>query len=209
MRAILAVGLTSVAVHAAAGNTVYRCLGADGVVAFQDQPCPHHEQQKLLHLPYLTPTPPTPNPVPPPPASVATPPIIAAPVDAPPQPQVPTLYACTNAVNGNIYISRSGQPAPYTAPLNMVGDWTLPLHSGAASHASAPELNRHPANLGSVTAYSVWVQDACRILSREETCDALRQQRKANKQKLKYAFDDSRNQLQQRAAQLSKDLAGC
>lgn len=194
-------------------DTVFRCVGSDGVVAFQDQPCAPSEPQKVLHLRDVPPPPPTALPPPAPPSTPVVTAKPAAPRRAPPRARVPTLYSCTNAVNGDHYVSRNGRPQPYTAPLGMVDIAQRPLSqafgAGSGSHLSAPETNRHPPNLGYGTAYSVWVQDRCRRLSRSEACAELQHQSDANDQKLKYAFGDDRGELQRRGDQLTKELAGC
>lgn len=210
---MLAAAVSSVG--SASADTVYRCVGSDGVVAFQDHPCAGNKPQTVLHLRDVA-APPAPAPTASPPATRSAPSVpnvVAKPAAKPAPPPLPALYTCTNAVNGDHYVSRNGHPPPYTAPLGMVDIARQPLSqaygAGGGSHLSAPELSRSPPNLGRGIAYSVWVQDVCRPLSRRETCAQLRHERDANAAKLKYAFGDGRGALQQRARQLATELAGC
>lgn len=202
--------LTLSGMTAAFADTVYRCVGRDGVVAFQDQPCARHEPQEVLHLRDVPPPPVMPA------AAVApSPPVVTAKPAPPPAPRtpVPVLYSCTNAVNGNPYVSRNGHPQPYTAPLGMVNIMQQPLSqafgAGSGTHLSAPETMRHPPSLGRGMAYSVWVRDACRRLSRDQVCAELRRESDDNTADLKYAFGAERGALERRATQLRAERAGC
>lgn len=214
----LAFGMTlvlmSLATGAAQADTVYRCVGADGVVSFQDHSCLHHEGQTVLHLRDVIPAPAAT--VAGAAAAVDTPSPVAQPAAAPSaplRPSLPALYACLSAVNGNTYVSRTGDPPPYTVPLGISGYIQQPLGlaygTGTGTHLSAPEAGQPPVSLGYAPGYSIWVQDACRLLSRDETCSELQREANAIKAKLQYAFGDDREPLLQRAAQLEAELAAC
>jgi hypothetical protein len=124
------------------------------------------------------------------------------------------MYACVRATDGKTYLSDHGDPAPYQAPYGVVGAGQLPLSEvyGAdrgGAGISAPEANRGRVSPGLVANNYVWVQDQCRELDVEETCQALQDAYDQNEQKLRNAFKSQRPPLERREAQLQAQLANC
>jgi hypothetical protein len=203
---LLAAGLMR---HADAATTVYECTAADGRVTYQDTPCPAGQRQHTMQVADAPTTPPP----------AAAPPVPATSTEAPPSPPRPTaplpvMYACVRATDGKSYLSGNGNPAPYQAPYGVLGAEQLPLSEvygpdrGGAG-ISAPEANRGRVTSGLVANNYVWVQDQCRQLDVEETCEALQDAYDKNEHKLDNAFKSQRAPLEKREAQLQAQLANC
>jgi hypothetical protein len=208
---------------AAAATTVYRCTTARGQVVFQDTPCPAAQRQHVLALPEVPAVAGSVLPAAPPadreqaeadaPASplpsaapVAPLPVMVAPL--------PVLYACTRATDGQTYLSRKGDPAPYLAPFGMLGAQQMPLSdvygtTRGKAGMSAPESNRGRVTSTLVANNYVWVQDRCRELTPEETCRALDDADDENARKLRRAFKSDRAPLERRDAELKAQLLNC
>ena len=125
---------------------------------------------------------------------------------------LPHMYACQNATNGKTYLSRNGNPRPYLAPFGVLGALQQPLgdvYGRGGAGASAPELNRGRITGGLIANNYVWVQDLCRPLSRQETCEELQRAYDENAHKLKQAFDSERAPFEQREAELRAQLTNC
>lgn len=195
----------------ATATTIYECTAADGRVIYQDTPCRPGQQQRTMQV--------ADAPSSPPPA--ATPPAPETPADAAPPPPapgpaapLPVMYACVRATDGKTYLSDNGNPAPYQAPYGVLGAEQLPLSDvygpdrGGAG-ISAPEANRGRVTSGLVANHYVWVQDQCRELDVEETCQALQDAYDRNEHQLDNAFKSQRPPLEKREAQLQAQLAGC
>lgn len=197
-----------------AATTVFKCKASDGRVVYQDKPCDRAQQQQTLQLPDDSPSlPPAPAPAPPP-VAPAAPAAQASPPPAAPTAPLPVMYGCIRATDGKPYLSQQGEPAPYLAPLGMLGAIQRPLSSvygpdrGNAG-ISAPEANRGRVNSNLVANNYVWVQDECRELSVDETCHALRDAYEENARKLKRAFKSDRPPLQRRDDELRAQLGQC
>lgn len=196
----------------AVATTVFKCLGADGRASYQDKPCPRSQQEQAIDLPdapSVSPSPMASAPAPPASAFAPTPPKPARAV-AP----LPVMYTCTRATDGKRYLSSDGNPAPYLAPYGMLGSDALPLSevygpTHGAAGISAPEANRGRVTAGLVASNYVSVQDRCRALSAEETCQALQQAYDANERKLRNAFKSQRPPLEKREAELHAQLGSC
>lgn len=210
---LLALGLfaTGAIRHAEATTTVYECTAADGRVTYQDTPCPAGQRQHTMQVADApsAPSPPTAPPVPsPPPEQASSPP-------APrPTAPLPVMYTCVRATDGKTYLSDNGAPAPYQAPYGMLGAEQLPLSEAygpdrGAAGISAPEANRGRVTSGLVANNYVWVQDQCRELGVEETCQALQDAYDKNEHALHNAFKSQRPPLEKREAQLQAQLANC
>jgi hypothetical protein len=189
----------------AAAGTVYKCTGHDGRVSYQGSPCPSGQRQQALQLSDRQPAPP------PPAATVADAPAAddtPAPPAAPPPPVAPPapLYRCVRATDGKSYLSGNGQPAPYLAPLGMLGVLTPSL---AETYSGANHMGHGRVTAGLVANHYTWVQDQCRELGPQETCDALHQAWDDNEAKLRRAFQDDEPPLKQRQAELRAQLAHC
>ncbi len=194
----------------AAAGTVYKCTGAAGAVTYQDAPCPRTQKQQAIHLVDTQPAPPPQPQEAAPDAGQSAPP---PPMQRAPSAPLPVLYSCQRATDGKIYLSRNGDPQPYQAPFGVLGAVQAPLASvygpGGGGGASAPELNRGKVTSGLVANNYVWVQDVCRPLGPQETCDALQDEYDANEHKLKQAFKSERAPFEQREAELQAQLTHC
>lgn len=205
---LLAAGLAGRA--SAADSTIYECTGTDGRVAYQDRPCRADQRQRTLRVAGATAAPPAPPAIAPPPA--APPP--AAPAPSIPAAPLPVMYSCMRATDGGTYLSENGNPPPYQVPYGVLGAVQQPLSDvygpdrGGAG-ISAPEANRGRVTPGLVADYYVWVQDTCRELDVDETCQALQDAYDANAHKLRNAFRSQRPPLERREAQLQAQLAQC
>lgn len=208
---LLALGLFAAGAirHADATTTIYECTAGDGRVTYQDTPCPAGQRQHTMQVADApsAPLPATAPPVPAaPPEAPTTPARIAAPL--------PAMYTCVRATDGTTYLSDNGNPAPYQAPYGVLGAEQLPLSEvygpdrGAAG-ISAPEANRGRVTSGLVANNYVWVQDQCRQLDAEETCEALQDAYDKNEHKLDNAFKSQRPPLEKRESQLQAQLANC
>ncbi len=182
--ACAAVALTAASVSVAGDVTLYRCVGAKGAIAVQDQPCPKDAQQTVLKMQRPVDAPPRPQKIV---AAQAPPPEVLVVRDRYPQPQ----YECTNAVTGETYLSDSGVPQSRVVPY-----WTLGLSDGfsvrgelSPSQALHPPPPLRPPNqpppqmplhrgshgrfFNGFPGYAT-VQDNCVRLQRGEACDRLR-----------------------------------
>ncbi len=197
-----------------AGTLVYRCNTANGQVSYQDTPCQAGEQQHIQHLATPPPMPPAPAPVqalpaPEPPPKPA--PSVAASKPAPPP---PVLYRCVRATNGTSYLSQTGTPAPYFAPMHMLGLVQQPLaetygsQQGVGVGMSAPELATKPTP-ETIGGYLTLVRDACRRLSPRAACEALRKRYEANQEAIRNAFKSDRGPFLAKRDQLRTQMAGC
>lgn len=201
------------ALPAAATTTVYQCVAANGQRVYQDQPCVRSQQQKILTLqdvPTMAPAPASAAPS----RSTAT----AAPASPDPsvEPVAPlaTMYGCSRATDGKVYLSANGAPAAYLAPFGMLGAAQLslseaydPTRSGAGG--SEPQFNRGRVTSELVASDYVWVQDQCRMLTPAEICHVLRDEYDLNARKLKRAFKSDRTPLEQRDHDLRAQLDQC
>ncbi|HET6632421.1 MAG TPA: DUF4124 domain-containing protein [Rhodanobacteraceae bacterium] len=190
---------------------VYRCVDAHGAVSFQDRPCPRTSTQKQLHLPAAPPAPRRPMAPATPPAAAATAAAAPAPRAGPVHVPLPVLYGCNNAVTGEYYITATPRPG-YLAPLGATGVLQPSLGEvyGArgGSRLSAPETHDQPTP--GLTGHTfVRVRDTCRRLDHGQTCAALRRMQDDNAEALRQAFSEDEAALEQRAAELQAQLAGC
>ncbi|SFK57565.1 DUF4124 domain-containing protein [Rhodanobacter glycinis] len=202
-RGLLFLLLLSVA-PAAAGTTVYKCTGHDGKVSYQGMPCSAMQRQKTLTLRDRQPTP---APAPAAPVADTPAPAIAAPPPPPSRPAapLPLMYRCVRATDGTTYLS-SGQPAPYLAPLGMLGIVPTSL---AQTYSGANHMGHGKVTAGLVANNYTWVQDRCRELSPSETCQALHDDWDANEDKLRRAFKSDQPPLLKREAELRAQLTNC
>ncbi|MCX7512742.1 DUF4124 domain-containing protein [Frateuria sp. STR12] len=195
----------------AAATTIYECTTADGRLIYQDTPCRAGQKQRTMEVADAPSAPPAAAaPSAPEPPAPASPP----PAPEPPSAPLPLMYTCVRATDGKSYLSDNGNPAPYQAPLGVLGAWQQPLSDvygpdrGGAG-ISAPEANRGRVSSGLVANNYVWVQDQCRELDIDETCQALQEARDENEHKLRNAFKSQRPPLEKREAQLRAQLANC
>lgn len=196
--------LLLIAATPAVAGTVYKCTGHDGRVSYQGMRCAAGQRQQTLQLSDRHPA------APPPIATVAAPPAeddVSAVTPLPPVPAapLPTMYRCVRATDGKTYLSH-GQPAPYLAPLGMLGIVPTSL---AQTYSAANHMGHGKVTAGLVANHYTWVQDACRELGPQETCQALRDAWDDNEGKLRRAFQDDEPPLKRRQAELREQLSHC
>jgi hypothetical protein len=200
-----------VATGPAWAGTAYRCEPAGGgAVVYQQSPCAKGQRQQVLQLDGSHAAVEPAVPVKEATAAAEDVPAPAPPAAAP----LPLLFRCVRATDGTTYTSHQGDPQPYAVPLGVVGNLGATLsstygHPGNAT-ASAPELNRGRGNVGAITGSNyVWVQDACRPLSAQETCSALAAERDDVQRQIRNAFKSDRPPLDAREAALESQLGSC
>ena len=208
LRCLAPLALILFALSAQAGP-IYRCIGPQGNIAFQDRPCPRNAQQTLMDLP-------------PPPARVPAASIPAPQKSSPipptritaavPTTRLPTWYRCRNAVNGKIYASRTPHPPAYQAPLGMLGIPQLPLsrvYGPGGAGISAPGVGRAAHVASPIAGYYTWVRDRCVPMPRATLCRRMNQQLTKIEHSLREPYPPRRQQLEQRAATLRAQLRNC
>ncbi len=216
-RAALVALLLSVHLLAAAeAASIYRCVGADGVIRFQDQPCRSDESGRRIELPDV-----------PVPAALAVPrdvpkvPPAPAAVDvAPglvpePEPERAALATLCTREDGSRYLSDSGHGEQRAVPLGVLG---MPRDSLAEAYGgrdgigiSAPGLRKPPVDHsrhGQIGALHTWVEDPCVKINTSQLCEFLGARIADAERALRLAFSDSQAQrrneleaLRQRASQ--------
>jgi hypothetical protein len=217
MRSIVSVlcGLVALgAIRPGATRDVYRCIDAQGHIAFQDSPCPAGATQTQVWLPDAPPAPMQPAATTPAlPPSDANPPS-PTPASRPAAP-LPTLWICRNAEDDSTYFSRNGSPPVRYVPLGVLG---FPGHSLSQAYApggigvSAPGMRQIPIDHSPRDAMAgdyTPLQDVCARASREQTCGWLQKQYDDISHKLHNAFKDQQAILQPQADELEGQLNGC
>lgn len=197
--ALIGAGLCAPA-HA---QTVYKCTGSHGEASYQSAPCPGMQRQQPITLDTPSASPP---PALAPVADDSTPPVVpAAPPPAPAAAPIPALYQCVRATDGKTYVSSTGEPPGYYAPLGILGVPT-PL---AQQYNAANHMGHAQPNAAMVSGYYTWVQDRCRALDPQEVCGVLRKDWAENERKLGRAFKSDQPPLLRREAELRAQLQGC
>lgn len=200
---------------AASAAEAFKCVAADGSIAFQDRPCAGGTRQQRLQLPEYAP-PPAPEAdaavaeAKPPPAEPAVRPPPPAPREAPPD-----FFLCTR-YDGSRYSSDSGIGARYAVPYGMLGGSGRGLAQNYGGRdgigVSAPGLRKIPtlpaAEAPFATGY-VEVEDECHRASPQEACAYLRAELDGVSDKLKRAFSDTQAELERQERQLRERLRGC
>jgi hypothetical protein len=185
---------------AADTTTVYKCGPSQGSVTYQSTPCAQGQPQQVMQLENNGPaSSPLPTPVSNSPAVAASTPTAPLPLNTPPAP----MYRCTNAVNGNSYLSSNGNPPPYYAPLAVTGIVPVPLGQtyAPAGHGAATSAT--------IASHYVQVQDTCQAMTPQDTCSELRSQYDENERKLSRAFKSDQPPLLQRESELLAQLKHC
>ena len=182
-------------------SIAYKCTDAKGGVVYQDAPCPATKHQQAIDLPAGD-------------VAAAALPVTAESTAQAPTPYVPhpfpsaplpMLYRCLRATDGTTYLSSNGNPAPYYAPLGIVG---LPSSLSQTYGAANLQANVRP-NAAMIASHYTQVQDACQALSPAETCRALRDEYDDNELKLSRAFQSQQAPLLQRESDLRAQLTHC
>lgn len=213
--AILVAGLLALV---ASGRTasVYRCVGVDGSVSFQDQTCRPGQAQHVVHLPDAPIGAPAAAPVATP-ADDAAPPSDAAAVSTAtvaPTP-APEFFLCTRH-DGSRYASDDGRGGRSAVPLGMLG---VPERSLAQAYGgrngigvSAPGVRPIPgipAAQAPLAGAYVWIDDACHRATAREACAYLRGELDRVQDQLKRAFSDTEAQFKQQQLTLRERMRGC
>lgn len=183
----------------AAGTTIHRCVGDDGIVRFQDQPCQRGEDSRRIEL--LDAPPPMSLPdrheTKPGPSVEAASPLI---VPAPATETDPDLHAtlCTRE-DGSRYLSETGSGEQRAVPLGVLG---IPEDSLAGAYGgrngigvSAPGLRAVPIDRtrGSrIGALYTWVEDPCVRIDALQLCEFLDARIADAERRLRFAFSDTR-----------------
>ena len=201
-------------VAAADAASIYRCVGADGVIRFQDQACRSNENSRRIELPDASPAeanvvPRVEAKVPPAPANVDV-----ATQRVPESEPAVTATLCTRE-DGSRYLGDSGHGEQRAVPLGVLG---IPRDSLAEAYGgrdgigvSAPGLREAPVDHsrhGRIGALLAWVEDPCVQINKSQLCEFLGTRIDEAELALRLAFSDSqaqrRNELQalrQRASQ--------
>jgi hypothetical protein len=196
-------------------TTVFRCVGSDGVVRFQDIPCQSGENSRRIEMaePRVTADPGKPH------SDVVK---TIAPV---PQPDVPkqapapepaiSETLCRRA-DGSQYLSDSGRGERRAVPLGMLG---IPNDSLADAYAgrngigvSAPGLRDVPSDhsrCGSVGALYTWVEDPCVRINASQLCAFIDGRIVDAERRLRLAFSDTSNQVRIELESLRRRALSC
>ncbi|MEO8672005.1 MAG: DUF4124 domain-containing protein [Tahibacter sp.] len=203
----------------ALADTGYKCVDAQGQIAFQDRPCRADQNASSFHYESTPPQVVTASPDASPdatPAPLTTQPILAPAAESP-RAAIPDLFICSRGDGGEPYYSDSGATVPYIVPLGVLG---YPARSLGEVYGgrdgigvSAPEY-AHPPILppgaaSAIAGASVWVRDDCRPLPARETCRVRNRQLDEVRSKLHRAFKDQRAILEPRERALAQQVAGC
>ena len=185
-------------------QTVYKCTGTHGEASYQPTPCPGTQRQRQITLD-AAPAPPPPPAAPAPAVAASTPPVADTAPAPPPPPAapIPVLYQCVRATDGKTYISTTGEPPGYYAPLGIIGVPT------SLAQQYNPAMGRVQPNAAMVSNYYTWVQDRCRALAPQGICEVLRKDWTENERQLSRAFKSDQPPLLKREAELRGQLQGC
>ena len=195
--------------------SVYRCLGSDGVVKFQDKPCQRDEPGQRIELRDSHP-PPVANADEPDldPAFAPEPADAAAPFEIPVRPE-PAATLCTRD-DGSHYLSESGRGERHAVPLGVLG---IPGQSLADAYGgsngigvSAPGLRAVPSDhsrSGRLGALTTWVEDPCMRIDGPTLCAFLAERIADAERRLRLAFSDTRAQVRSELESLRQRAGRC
>jgi hypothetical protein len=196
-------------------TTVFRCVGSDGVVRFQDIPCLSGEKSRRIEM--------------------AEPPFVAEPPrqpsgvietrDAAQPPNLPKQAPASDPVifatlckreDGSQYLSDSGRGEQRAVPLGMLG---IPNDTLADAYAgrngigvSAPGLRAVPvdrSHRGSLGALYTWVEDPCVRINARQLCEFLDGRIIDAERRLRLAFSDTSAQVRTELEALRRRAASC
>ena len=200
---------------ASAATLVYRCVGEDGVIKFQDTPCRSDETARRIELPD--------------PPSV---PMTDTRSDDAEQPSAPSSRArefeTTPAIkpdvgatlckreDGSRYLSDSGRGERRAVPLGILG---VPRDSLADAYAgpdgigvSAPGLRTPPVDrtsYGQFGAMVTWVEDPCVRINASQLCEFLGGRIEDAERRLRFAFSDTSAQVRKELETLRQRARQC
>ena len=198
---LLALMLGAHLADALAATSIYRCVGLDGVVKFQDAPCRSDENGRRIELPDAPPAPVVD--VPKADLNESSAPPSRAVVQREPASEIPSVSAsilCTRE-DGSRYLSDSGRGEQRAVPLGVLG---IPRESLAEAYGgrdgigvSAPGLREAPVDYsrhGQIGTMLAWVEDPCVEINTTQLCDFLGTRIADAERRLRLAFSDSRDQ---------------
>lgn len=199
----------------AAATSVYRCVGDDGIVKFQDMACQSGESSRKILLPEA-----------PPPPVVETnradrkPPVKVV-QSASPRESTPAVEFNVSATlcareDGSRYLSDSGHGEQRAVPLGMLGvpgDSLVDAYAGRDGiGVSAPGLRTPPvdhSSFGQLGAAYVWVEDPCRRINAGQLCEFLDERIDDAERRLRFAFSDTSAQVREDLESLRRRAKGC
>ncbi len=199
----------------AAATSIYRCVGTDRIVKFQDTPCRSDENSRRVELPDAPPIPvidtrhtdvEKPSRQLPSDTQAEPTPVLAPDVSA---------VLCTRE-DGSRYLSDSGRGERRAVPLGMLG---IPGDSLAGAYAgrdgigvSAPGLGEPPSDrsyYGQLGAMYVWVEDPCARINGRQLCEFLDGRITDAERRLRFAFSDTSAQVRQELTSLRQRARQC
>lgn len=213
---ILIAGLIVVQLADAHASTlIYRCVGNDGVVKFQDTVCRPGESSREIAMPTAPSIPAIDSPSPAdraPDVPQRSPSALTARNDV-----APSMRATVcERQDGSRYLSNNGRGEQRAVPLGMLG---IPRDSLADAYAgrdgigvSAPGLRTAPVDqsaYGQLGAAYVWVEDPCSPISGEQLCDFLDGQIEDAQRRLRFAFSDTKDKVKQELESLLQRAQEC
>lgn len=196
-------------------TTIYRCVGSDLVIKFQDKPCLADESSRRIELA---------EPIP-----VSMPPVVHSPlseveqiphVDSAPSRQttvaeIPSATLCSRE-DGSRYLSESGHGEQRLASLGMLG---VPNESLADAYGgpdgigvSAPGLREPPSDQsrgGRLGALYTWIEDPCERISGAQLCEFLDSRVSDAERRLRLAFSDTRDSASRELESLRRQAEQC
>ena len=197
---VLIIGLLlQVTMGSVAAATIYRCVGNDRVIKFQDKPCLAAESSRRIEL--AQPPPASNPPVAQSPVTQATqiPPVDSAPALHTTVAEKPSATLCTRE-DGSRYLSESGHGEQRLAPLGMLGVPSESLADAYGGHdgigVSAPGLREVPSDhtrRGRLGALYTWIEDPCEPISGSQLCEFLDSRINDAERRLRLAFSDTRD----------------
>ena len=213
---MLSIGLVLVVtIGTVAATPIYRCVGSDRVVKFQDKPCLATENSRRIEL--EEPEPVSTAPVAQSPAAEAKliPPMNAAPALHASVTEISSATLCTRE-DGSRYLSDSGHGEQRLAPLGMLG---VPNESLADAYGgpdgigvSAPGLRDIPSDYsrhGRLGALYTWVEDPCERISGAQLCEFLDGRVSDAERRLRLAFSDTRDSASRELESVRRQADRC
>ncbi|HET9031652.1 MAG TPA: DUF4124 domain-containing protein [Dokdonella sp.] len=218
-RFLLILTLLCVATHSGPTGavTVFRCVGEDGVIKFQDTACKGNESGRKIELPEpsrASTANPSASPVPQPDSKALVP-------TQPPSRARAVVKPGASAIlcrreDGSRYLSESGRGEQRAVPLGMLG---VPQNSLAGAYAgsdgigvSAPGLRKPPTDrsvYGQLGTAYVWVEDPCARINGAQLCQFFGERIDDAERRLRYAFSDTSDQVRRELESLRQRARDC
>ncbi len=202
-------------VASAAATSIYRCLGADAVIKFQDTPCHSDENSRRIELPD-TPSVPSVDLPRRDAEKPATQPRANEQAESTPASASEVGAILCTREDGSRYLSASGYGERRAVPLGMLG---IPGDSLAGAYAgrdgigvSAPGLREAPVDrslYGQLGGMYTWVEDPCVQINAAQLCGFLDSRIVDAERRLRYAFSDTSAQVRQELESLRLRARHC